>query len=63
MSKAVDFDRRYKGMQAEADDHYRILVKLQEYSSEFDKCLQIHYERKIEVELILGMSDNWQRFA
>lgn len=50
-------------MQAEADDHYKILVNLQEYSSEFDNQMQIHYDRKIEVESILGMSEHWRRFA
>ena len=50
-------------MQAEVDDHYKILIELQEFNSEFDKQLQVHYDRKIEVESILGMSEHWQKFA
>ena len=50
IAEAIDFTRRYQGMQAEADDHYRILIRLQEKDPEFDRHCQIHYDRKIEVE-------------
>ena len=50
LAEAIDFKRRYQGMQAEADDHYRILIRLQEKDPEFDRHCQVHYDRKIEVE-------------
>ena len=61
--KALDFGRRHRCMQADADEHYRILVRLQEKDPEFDKKLQLHYYRKLEVEQILSMSERWKYFS
>ena len=59
---AGESTRRHEMMQAEADEHYRILVQLQKIDAEFDASLRTNYDRKREVEAILDMSEHWQMF-
>lgn len=50
-------------MQADADEHYVLLVDMQISDPYFDKMLLENHNRKIEVEKVLKESKNWQRFA
>ena len=61
-NKDIAFGSRHQNMQAEADEHYRILVHLQDTSPEFRSQLKIFFDRKKDVESSLNMSENWQRF-
>ena len=54
--------RRHDNLQAEADEHYRILVQLQKIDAEFDASIRNNYDRKREVESTLSMSENWHKF-
>ena len=57
--KDIAFGSRHQNMQAEADEHYRILVHLQQTSPEFRSQLKTFFDRKRDVESALSMSENW----
>lgn len=48
-------------MQAEADDHYQLLIDMQATDPLFDKMLLENHNRKSKVEKLLGESRNWQK--
>ena len=57
-----DFSKRHECMQADADEHYKLLVDMQISDPLFDKMLLDNHNRKRKVEKILGESKNWARF-
>ena len=56
------FKKRHESMQADADEHYKLLVDMQVSDPLFDKMLLDNHNRKRKVEKLLGESRNWQRF-
>ena len=46
-------------MQAEADEHYHLLVAMQLTDAEFDKMLIENHIRKQKVEMDLAASPGW----
>ena len=59
----VAFSNRHTNMQAEADEHFNILVMLQKVDAEFDQQLRMNFFKKREAYEILAMSENWKRFS
>ena len=49
-------------MQAEADEHYRLLVAMQLSDPVFDRMLMSNHSRKRSVINALKDSDSWQKF-
>ena len=62
VDEAAESKLRHDNLQAEADEHYRILVQLQKIDAEFDASIRNNYDRKREVESTLAMSENWHKF-
>ena len=56
------FEKRHESMQADADEHYQLLVDMQVSDPVFDKMLLENHNRKRSVENILGKSRSWQQF-
>ena len=56
------FQKRHESMQADADEHYKLLVDMQVTDPLFDQMLLDNHNRKRKVERILRESRNWQRF-
>ena len=56
------FEKRHESMQADADEHYQLLVDMQVSDPAFDKMLLENHTRKRSVENILGKSRSWQQF-
>ena len=50
-------------MQADADDHYRLLLALQETDSQFNELLKSNHNRRQYVDDILHSSNLWKNFA
>ena len=50
-------------MQADADEHYKLLVDMQIADPHFDRMLLDNHNRKRKVEKILAESKNWARFT
>ena len=50
-------------MQADADDHYKLLVQMQAYDPHFDRMLLENHNRKHKVKRLLSESKNWLRFV
>ena len=52
-TEEIESVNRCLSMQAEADEHYQLLVDLQKIDPEFDAWLRLIYDRKREVESTL----------
>ena len=59
----TDFNKRHESMQADADEHYKLLVDMQLTDPVFDRLLLDNHKRKQKVESLLNDSANWQRFV
>ena len=59
----TEFKKRHESMQADADEHYKLLVDMQVTDASFDSLLLSNHKRKVKVEKILAESRNWQRFV
>ena len=59
----TEFKKRHESMQAEADEHYNLLVEMQITDPAFDRLLLQNHKRKAKVERALAESRNWQRFV
>ena len=55
----TEFKKRHESMQADADEHYKLLVDLQAADIDFDRLLHQNHKRKNKVEKILKESRNW----
>lgn len=59
----TEFKKRHESMQADADEHYKLLVDMQITDASFDSLLLSNHKRKVKVEKLLAGSRNWQRFV
>ena len=57
------FQKRHEYMQAEADEHYRLLVDMQISDPLFDRMLLDNHNRKCKVVNALNESATWQKLA
>ena len=54
-----EFSKRHESMQADADEHYDLLIEMQDSDPLFEKLLNENHNRKSKVEKMLADSKNW----